>query len=83
VRGISLASDDRVVGLDTIVAGGFLLTVTSQGYGKLTPLNSYPVQHRGGKGVSSFKLSEKPVKLQLPELSGKISRLFWSRLLVL
>ncbi len=59
VRGISRASDDRVVGLDTIVAGGFLLTVTSQGYGKLTPLNSYPVQHRGGKGVSSFKLSEK------------------------
>jgi DNA gyrase subunit A len=37
----------------------YLLVVTDQGYGKLTPVDSYPRQKRAGSGVRTFKLTEK------------------------
>jgi DNA gyrase subunit A len=64
VKGITLAGDDRVVGLVKITPGApgdeaDLLTVCENGYGKRTPLHEYLVksedgstrtQGRGGKG---------------------------------
>jgi DNA gyrase subunit A len=59
VRGIRLAPDDRVVGMEIVFPDSFLLAVTARGFGKLTPVSAYPKQHRGGSGVRTFKLTEK------------------------
>ena len=37
----------------------FLLVITTNGYGKLTPMSAYPNQHRAGSGVKTFKVIEK------------------------
>jgi len=36
----------------------FLLVVTTNGFGKLTPISQYPRQRRAGSGVRTFKLTE-------------------------
>ncbi len=59
VRGIAFKADDRLVGMDITRPGNFVLVVTSGGYGKLTPVEEYPLQHRGGSGVLTFKVVEK------------------------
>jgi DNA gyrase subunit A len=59
VRGIRLLSDDQVIGMDVVFPEAHVLIVTSEGYGKLTPISEYPRQHRGGSGVRTFKLTEK------------------------
>ncbi len=56
VRGVRLAKGDSVVSIDTVIKGGHLLVVTEGGYGKLTSLDEYPRQHRGGSGVRTFKI---------------------------
>ena len=33
--------------------------MTSGGYGKITPINQYPKQHRSGSGVRTFKIVDK------------------------
>ena len=59
VKGITLHDGDSVVGMDTVKKDGELLTVTSEGYGKRTPLAEYRNQSRGGKGVINIKVTEK------------------------
>jgi DNA gyrase subunit A len=59
VRGIRLAPDDQVVSIDTAYPDSFFLIVTTDGFGKLTPISQYPKQHRAGSGVNTFKLTEK------------------------
>ncbi len=59
VRGVRLRSGDRVVGMETLVPEGDLLTVSVLGYGKRTSLDEYRVQSRGGKGIINLKVSEK------------------------
>jgi len=59
VRGIAFKDNDRVVGMDVTQPGHFVLVVTEGGYGKLTPVEEYPLQHRGGSGVLTFKVVDK------------------------
>ena len=59
VRGIHLTPDDRIIGMDIVYPDSFLLAVTTEGFGKLTPIVDYPRQHRAGSGVRTFKLTEK------------------------
>jgi DNA gyrase subunit A len=59
VRGIRLRAGDRVVGMDVMEPGANLLIVTTNGYGKRTQVAEYPVQARGGIGVTTVKLTEK------------------------
>jgi DNA gyrase subunit A len=60
VRGIRLASpDDHVVGMGVARPDSYLLVVTTNGFGKLTPVSTYPRQRRGGSGVRTFKIVEK------------------------
>jgi len=68
VRGIRLGADDRVVGMDIMRPDGYVLTVTGGGYGKLTPVDDYPRQHRAGGGVRTFKLTEKSDKVAASEV---------------
>jgi len=63
VRGIRLSAGDEVVGAGTAYPTAFLLVVTSNGFGKLTPVADYPKQHRAGGGVRTFKTVEKTGEL--------------------
>jgi len=68
VRGLDLGADDRVVGMDIMHRDGYVLTVTSGGFGKLTSVADYPRQHRAGGGVRTFKLAEKSDKVAASEV---------------
>jgi len=55
VKGIELDSADEVVAVEVVTAGGTVLTVTANGYGKRTDIAEYRVQTRGGKGLINIK----------------------------
>jgi DNA gyrase subunit A len=57
VKGIDLEEADEVVALEVVSAGGTVLTVTANGYGKRTAIEEYRVQSRGGKGLINIKTS--------------------------
>ena len=59
VRGIRLSGDDYVIGASIERDGSPLLVVTENGYGKKTELDEYKVQNRGGKGILTYKITEK------------------------
>ena len=59
VRGITLRNGDEVVAMAVVRAGGTLLTVTENGYGKRTELDEYRVQSRGGVGIINIQTSER------------------------
>jgi DNA gyrase subunit A len=59
VWGIDLEEGDAVVSLEVVRAGGTVLTVTRNGYGKRTELGEYRLQSRGGKGLINIKTSER------------------------
>ena len=64
VRGITLTGDDYVVGVAVVDENKSLLTVTEGGMGKRTSfLDFREMKHRGGKGVTCHKISEKSGKL--------------------
>jgi DNA gyrase subunit A len=39
--------------------GGYIFTVTENGYGKRSPVSVYPTKHRGGYGVIDIKTTER------------------------
>ena len=60
VRGIELNGEDYVVGMEPIVSDNvFLLAITENGFGKRTEVEEYRVQTRGGKGVLTYKVTDK------------------------
>ena len=59
VRGITLRDQDEVVGMETLRAGGTILTVTVNGYGKRTEIDEYRVQGRGGFGIINIQTTER------------------------
>ena len=63
VRGIRLRGDDEVIGLQLLLQGEYLLTVSELGIGKRTPVSEFKVQKRGGLGIRCHKLSEKTGEL--------------------
>lgn len=58
VRGISLEDGDYVIGMSVDAEDGKLLVVSEKGYGKKTELSEYKCQSRGGKGTTSYRISE-------------------------
>ncbi len=63
VKGIDLRDGDYVIGASTALPETQLLTVTENGYGKKTPLDEYRIQSRGGKGIFTYKITDKTGKL--------------------
>jgi len=59
VRGIRLATNDKVVSLIVAESTDPILTATEKGYGKRTQLGEYRTQARGGSGVISIKTSDR------------------------
>jgi len=65
VRGIDLRPDDYVVSVCPVSADDSerMLSVSELGYGKQTPITTYRLQSRGGKGVINMKTTEKTGKV--------------------
>jgi len=63
VRGIWLAENDRLVGMEVLSHGQTLFAATENGFGKRTSIDEYSVQKRGGKGVITIKTGERNGKV--------------------
>ena len=59
VRGIKLSQGDDVVNLLQANETDLITTITENGFGKVTKLDEYRLQKRGGKGVINLKVKEK------------------------
>ena len=60
VIGIRLNAGDEVVSMEILSETQRILTVTENGYGKTTHVDSYPLsQNRGNKGVRNIQTSER------------------------
>src|SRR5207302_8198592 len=59
VRGITLREKALVAGFDIVRKGAHLLVVSARGYGKLTALEEYPAQSRGGQGVYTLAVTDR------------------------
>ncbi len=64
IRGMSLRSNDRLVGMDIVRKNGaaakeMLLVVSENGFGKRTTLDQYKVQRRAGVGIKTAKITPK------------------------
>ena len=64
VRGIRVAEGDEVCGVALVEDGKKLVTITENGYGKLSDFEDFrTMKNRGGKGVAAHGLSEKTGRL--------------------
>ena len=59
VIGMNLNDQDEIVGMQLDHQGDSLLVVSERGIGKRTRLEEFNIQHRGGKGVKCYKITEK------------------------
>lgn len=61
VKGITLAKDDVVVGMEVLEkeSKDTVLMVTSKGYGKRSEITEYRIQGRGGVGIITQKTTDK------------------------
>jgi DNA gyrase subunit A len=59
VKGIELDDGDQVIGMVVLRREATLLVVSEKGYGKRSELADYRVQKRGGKGIITFKVTDK------------------------
>ncbi|MBW1912095.1 MAG: DNA gyrase subunit A [Deltaproteobacteria bacterium] len=57
--GIRMEPGDEVVGMEALIEGATILTVTENGFGKRTNTDEYRRQSRGGKGILTIKTSER------------------------
>lgn len=64
VRGIKLGSDDVVISMDIVrIKENLMLTISENGFGKMTELSQFTVQNRGGSGIFAAKVNSKTGKL--------------------
>lgn len=63
VKAITLRNGDEVVSMEVAKPEEELLVVSENGFGKRTPVSEYSLQKRGGKGVITYKISEKTGKV--------------------
>ena len=76
VRGIRL-TDDYVTGVNVVSSeakqsvDAYMLMVTQKGFGKLTPIKNYPVHNRGGKGVRTYRTSERTGQMAAAKLVNR------------
>jgi DNA gyrase subunit A len=59
VKAVSLDEGDFVVGADMVDDEHKVLLITENGYGKCTESSFYRSQNRGGKGLKSYKITDK------------------------
>ena len=59
VIGMQLNDGDEVIGMQLNTQGDHILIVSANGMGKLTSIDEFKSQNRGGKGVKCYKIMEK------------------------
>jgi len=59
VRAMHLDQGDYLVGMEVVEKEGLILSIAENGFGKRTPLESYRLTARGGKGVINMKTTHK------------------------
>ncbi len=61
VKGITLGKDDYVIGMEPITTekDNYILAITENGFGKRTEVEEYRPQSRAGKGILTYKTTEK------------------------
>jgi DNA gyrase subunit A len=59
VRGIRLPEGEELISLITLDQEGMVLTASQNGYGKLTPVDEFPLHGRGGQGVIALQISDR------------------------
>ncbi len=59
VIGMNLSDRDEVVGMQMDTQGEYLLIASEKGLGKLTRMEEFTPQNRGGKGVKCYKITDK------------------------
>ena len=59
VRAIRLKPGDEPVNMVVVKGNDSILSVTERGYGKVTSLERYRQQHRGGGGILNLRVNEK------------------------
>ncbi len=63
VKSMELNKGDEVVDMCPVFEGMKVLSITENGYGKLTEIDEYRVQSRGGKGIKAMNLTPKTGRL--------------------
>jgi DNA gyrase subunit A len=59
VIGMRFGDSDELLAMEVVREGMDVLVATDGGYAKRTPIEEYPVQGRGGKGVLTAKITER------------------------
>ncbi|WP_239107287.1 intein-containing DNA gyrase subunit A [Spirilliplanes yamanashiensis] len=59
VIGMRFGENDELLAMEVVREGMDVLVATNGGYAKRTPIEEYPVQGRGGKGVLTAKITER------------------------
>lgn len=67
VLGMRLKKDEKIVGAEVFNKEkdkkAYILTVSENGFGKMTEIGKFRVQRRGGKGIIGMKITKKTGKL--------------------
>ena len=63
VRSIKLADEDYVVDMAIVAENTKILTISENAFGKLSPIDDFRLQQRGGSGVKAGIFNEKTGKL--------------------
>ncbi len=59
VVGMRFTDDDELLAMEVVREGMDVLVATDGGFAKRTPIEEYPVQGRGGKGVLTAKITQR------------------------
>ena len=58
VRALKLKDGDCVIGMDILREGMKVLTVSETGYGRLSEIDDYRIQNRGGSGLTNYHVAK-------------------------
>ena len=58
VRALRLKEGDCVIGMDILREGMKVLTVSETGYGRLSDIEDYRIQNRGGSGLTNYHIAK-------------------------
>ncbi len=75
VRGIRLAKGDAVVNIVPVAPKDSVLTISGNGFGKITEVDKYRLQGRGGKGVINLKVTDKTGQVVRALVAGEADSL--------
>lgn len=75
VRGMNIKEGELCLGMEIAPSNSELFVVTERGYGKRTPIDSYPEHHRGGQGVKTIAVTPKKGMLAGMKIVGEAHEL--------